>query len=225
MGSEHRIIIGAAVAATLIGSPEAMAQTAREPSVALPAVTVQSPERRVARRAAARPTTQRGAARMPSRAPAAAAPAVQAVSATNTSDRYLDKSSGTATKTDTPVLETAQSISTVTRRQMDDQNVQTVGNALRYTAGVISDADTNARYDSIFTRGFGSFGLTTSYVSFLDGLKLPRGQAFAVSSIDPFLLDRVDVLKGPSAMLYGQTSPGGLVNMVSRMPSATPFNE
>lgn len=224
MRSEHKIV-GAAVAAALMSSPEAVAQTSRDPAVALPAVTVQSPDRRAARPVASRPTQQRRAARVSARAPSAAAPVLQAVSATNTSDRYLDKSSGTATKTDTPVLDTAQSISTVTRRQMDDQNVQTVGNALRYTAGVLSDADTNARYDSIFMRGFGSFGLTTSYVSFLDGLKLPRGQAFAVSSIDPFLLDRVDVLKGHSAMLYGQSSPGGLVNMVSRMPSATPFNE
>lgn len=225
MGSDHKVIVGAAVAAALMSSPDAGAQTARDPSVALPAVTVQSPERRATRPVVTRPTAQRRTARTASRAPAATAPVVQPVSPTNTSDRYLDKSSGTATKTDTPVLETAQSISTVTRRQMDDQNVQTVGNALRYTAGVISDADTNARYDSIFMRGFGSFGLTTSYVSYLDGLKLPRGQAFAVASIDPFLLDRVDVLKGPSAMLYGQSSPGGLVNMVSRMPSATPFNE
>lgn len=223
MGSEHKIVVGAAIAAALMGVPEATAQTAREPSVSLPAVTVQPPERRAARRTATRPTTQRATVRTPSRAPAAVA--VPVVSATNTADRYLDKASGTATKTDTPVLETAQSISTVTRRQMDDQNVQTVGNALRYTSGVLSDADTNSRYDSIFMRGFGAFGLATSYVSFLDGLKLPRGQAFAVAAIDPFLLDRIDVLKGPSAMLYGQTSPGGLVNMVSRMPSATPFNE
>jgi iron complex outermembrane receptor protein len=226
MGSEHKIAVGAAIAAALMGTPEAVAQTVRDPSVALPAVTVQSPERRAARPVAARPSAQRRLARVSTRAPAVAvAPMVQPVSATNTADRYLDKSSGTATKTDTPVLETSQSISTVTRRQMDDQNVQTVGNALRYTAGVLSDADTNSRYDSIFMRGFGSFGLTTSYVSFLDGLKLPRGQAFAVAAIDPFLLDRIDVLKGPSAMLYGQTSPGGLVNQVSRMPSTTPFNE
>jgi len=52
----------------------------------------------------------------------------------NTRDRYLDKNSKAATKTDTPVLETPQSISTVTRRQIDDQNAQTISNALRYTA-------------------------------------------------------------------------------------------
>lgn len=143
----------------------------------------------------------------------------------DTSDTMLLKRTSTATRTDTPVLETPQSVTSVTRRQIDEQNPQTVGEALRYTSGVLSDRDTNSRYDSIFIRGFGSFGTTTNYVSFLDGLKLPRGQAFAQSSIDPFLLDRIDVLKGPSALLYGQVSPGGLVNMISRAPSVEPYNE
>lgn len=134
-------------------------------------------------------------------------------------------SQSTATKTSTPVLETPQSISTVTRRQMDEQNPQTVGNALRYTPGVLSEVDATTRYDSVFLRGIGGFGTSTNFVSFLDGLKLPRGQAFAVTSIDAFLLDRIDVIKGPSAVLYGQISPGGLVNLVSRQPSEIPYNE
>lgn len=142
-----------------------------------------------------------------------------------TSDRILVKSARSATKTVTPVAETPQSITTIARKQIDDQNPQTVGEALRYTAGVLSDRDSSSRYDSVFLRGFGSFGTATNYVSYLDGLKLVRGQAFATSSIDPFFLDRVDVLKGPSALLYGQISPGGLVNQVSREPSDVQSNE
>ncbi|OZI35952.1 TonB-dependent siderophore receptor [Bordetella genomosp. 1] len=138
---------------------------------------------------------------------------------TETGDRLFLSTSASATKSDTPVLETAQSVSTVTRQQLDEQGAQTVGEALRYTAGVLSDRDSNARYDSVFLRGFGAFGTATQYVNFLDGLKLPRGQAFAQAAIDPYLLDRVDVLKGPSALLYGQISPGGLVNQVSRLAS------
>ena len=137
----------------------------------------------------------------------------------DSSDRILLPTTTSATKTGTPVLETAQSISTITRKQLDDQAPQTVSEALRYTAGVLSDRDTNSRYDSVFLRGFGAFGTATNYVNFLDGLKLPRGQAFAQAAIDPYLLDRIDVLKGPSALLYGQVSPGGLVNQVSRRPS------
>ncbi|UYO38415.1 TonB-dependent siderophore receptor [Rhodopseudomonas palustris] len=224
MGSENKIVVGVAIALSLSGGSEALAQSASEASVALPPVTVQPAERRAVRRAQPAPAAQRAApARTPAREPAT--PASRPVNASNTSDRYVVRTSATATKTDTPVLETPQSISTVTRRQMDDQNVQTVANALRYSAGVLSDADTNSRFDSVFIRGFGAFGTATNYVSFLDGLKLPRGQAFANTAIDPFLLDRVEVLKGPSAVLYGQTSPGGLVNQISRMPSAVPYNE
>lgn len=225
MGINRKSVVWAALAASAISAPEAMAQQATTaPSATLPPVTVQPTAKKPARRNASRPqTAQPAQARTTLRTTARTARST--TSANNTTDRYLDQRSTSATKTDTLVLETPQSISTVTRRQIDDQNAQTVSNALRYTAGVLSDADTNSRYDSIFMRGFGSFGTTTNYVSFLDGLKLPRGQAFANTAIDPFLLDRIDVLKGPSAMLYGQTSPGGLVNQVSRMPSATPYNE
>lgn len=144
---------------------------------------------------------------------------------TGTAQTILTKSARSATKTGTPVTETPQSVTTITRKQIDDQNPQTISEALRYTAGVLSDRDSNSRYDSVFLRGFGAFGTATSYVNYLDGLKLQRGQAFATPSIDPFLLDRIDVLKGPAALLYGQVNPGGLVNQISREPSNVPSNE
>ncbi|WP_037989761.1 TonB-dependent siderophore receptor [Thalassospira permensis] len=143
----------------------------------------------------------------------------------STRDSYLDETPKSATKTSTPVLETPQSISTVTRRQLDDQNPQSVKDALNYTAGVLSTPDTTNRYDSLFMRGYGGFGTSTRIVDFLDGLRLPRGQGFALPSIDPFLLDHLDVLKGPSAVMYGQTSPGGMVNQVSRTPDDVSYNE
>nr|WP_284739373.1 TonB-dependent siderophore receptor [Rhizobium sp. CG5] len=145
--------------------------------------------------------------------------------ADNTSGSIVVKSARSATKTVTPVAETPQSITTITRKQIDDQNPQTVSEALRYTAGVLSDRDTVSRYDSVFLRGFGGFGTATNAVNYLDGLKLPRGQGFAIPSIDPFFLDHIDVLKGPAALLYGQISPGGLVNQVSREPSDVQSNE
>ncbi|MDX3925906.1 MAG: TonB-dependent siderophore receptor [Shinella sp.] len=144
---------------------------------------------------------------------------------TDTSRTVVAKSARSATKTGTPVMETPQSVTTVTRKQIDDQNPQTVSEALRYTAGVLSDRDSNSRYDSVFLRGFGAFGTATNYVNYLDGLKLQRGQAFATPSIDPFFLDHVEVLKGPAALLYGQVNPGGLVNQVSREPSSVQSNE
>ncbi|WP_298275094.1 TonB-dependent siderophore receptor [uncultured Bradyrhizobium sp.] len=198
----------------------------------LPPVSVEAPQVRRATRAVIAPRPQaapRRTARPVLQQGQVGAVAARGVSATagrtDTRDRVFATSQSTATKTSTPVLETPQSISTVTRHQLDEQNPQTVGNALRYTAGVLSEVDATSRYDSVFLRGFGAFGTATNFVSFLDGLKLPRGQAFAVTSIDAFLLDRIDVIKGPSAVLYGQISPGGLVNLVSRQPSEVPYNE
>lgn len=143
----------------------------------------------------------------------------------STRDSYVDKTPDSANKTSTPVLETPQSISTITRRQLDDQNPQSVKDALNYTAGVLSTPDTTSRYDSLFLRGYGGFGTSTRVVDFLDGLRLPRGQGFSLPSVDPFLIDHLDVLKGPSAVMYGQTSPGGMVNQVSRRPTGTAYNE
>ncbi|MBD9528591.1 TonB-dependent siderophore receptor [Paracoccus sp. PAR01] len=142
-----------------------------------------------------------------------------------TASSYALPEMRSATKTDTPVVETPQALTVVTRKQFDDQNTQTVGQALRYTSGVLSEIDASTRYDSVFLRGFGGFGTSSQFVGFLDGLRLPRGQGFAQSAIDPFLLDRVDVLKGPSALLYGQSGPGGLVNMVSRSPDGSTGGE
>ncbi len=146
-------------------------------------------------------------------------------SAAPTRNTYQPTNTYSATKTDTPVIETPQSITTVTRKQMDDLNAQTVNSALSYSAGILSSFEQNSRYDNVFIRGFGAFSTAGAYVQFLDGMKLPRSQGFGIMSIDPFLLDRIDVMKGPSALLYGQVSPGGLVNMVSRAPSAEPYNE
>lgn len=143
----------------------------------------------------------------------------------DTSSSYALPDMRSATKTDTPVVETPQALTVLTRKQFDDQNTQTVGQALRYTSGVLSEIDASTRYDSVFLRGFGGFGISSQFVSSLDGLRLPRGQAFAQPAVDPFLLDRVDVLKGPSALLYGPSSPGGLVNMVSRAPDGSTGGE
>ncbi|KAA2214670.1 TonB-dependent siderophore receptor [Teichococcus oryzae] len=138
---------------------------------------------------------------------------------------YVAPVTTTGSKTDTPLIEAPQSVGVVTRDQIDDQAAQSVSQALRYTAGVLGEIRPSARYDSVFVRGFGGQGTNAAFVNFLDGLRQGRGLYFGVPNTDPWLLERIEVLRGPASVLYGQTGAGGLVNLVSRRPSADHVNE
>jgi iron complex outermembrane receptor protein len=132
---------------------------------------------------------------------------------------YVARRSASATKTDTPLIETPQSVTVVTRDQMDDQGVQSVSQALRYSASVLGETRlSTGRYDSVFIRGFGGAGSGAGFVNNLDGLRLLRGYNFLVPTIEPWGLERVEVLRGPASVVFGQVKPGGLINMISKRP-------
>lgn len=137
-------------------------------------------------------------------------------------DGIVARRSAGATKTDTPLLETPQAVSVVTRAQMDAQGANTVSEALRYTPGVFAESNGyDIRYDWLYIRGFNSYG-----TMWLDGLVLPGDpNNYATPSINPYALERIDVIKGPASVLYGRTIPGGLVNQVGKRPQATPHHE
>ncbi|WP_443678759.1 TonB-dependent siderophore receptor [Paraburkholderia unamae] len=128
------------------------------------------------------------------------------------------KRSITATKTDTPIVRVPQSVSVVTREQMDQQGATTVDQALRYTPGVYSQDSTDFRFDQLRGRGF-------DYAEYLDGLILQPSAYYANPRIDPYFLERIEVLRGPASVLYGAGSPAGIVNMVSKMPTEEPVHE
>lgn len=131
---------------------------------------------------------------------------------------YTATRSATATKTDTAITETPRSISVVTAQRMEDQGVQTVQDALRYVSGVRSEAyGLDARVDSALVRG-------SSPTTFLDGLQQSFGH-YTNTRSDPFTLERIEVLKGPASMLYGQSPVAGVVNMVSKRPRAEQATE
>ncbi|NYZ13152.1 TonB-dependent siderophore receptor [Azospirillum sp. RWY-5-1] len=141
---------------------------------------------------------------------------------------YVARQSAMATKTDTPLIETPQSVSVVTRDQMDAQAVRNLADALNYTSGVMTARNGDASSfggDGIQVRGFGGDGTTgVSFNEYLDGLRL-KGSGYVTSGLDPYLFERVEVLKGPASVLFGQTSPGGLVNMVTKQPSPNARHE
>ncbi|KAF1070446.1 MAG: Ferrichrome outer membrane transporter/phage receptor [Pseudomonas citronellolis] len=131
---------------------------------------------------------------------------------------YVAKRSVTATKTDTPLHETPQSISVVSREQMQAQGVLSVNEALRYTPGVSSYGANNRSDWYTVIRGF-------SPTTYLDGLQLPNTINLASWMADPYMLERVEILRGPAGVLYGQGDPGGVINQVSKRPSSVAAHE
>ncbi|MCY1263414.1 TonB-dependent siderophore receptor [Metapseudomonas sp. CR1201] len=122
------------------------------------------------------------------------------------------------TKTDTAIIEVPRSISVITREQLDSRPTLNLNDSLRYTAGVMSSGyGSDSRSDWLKVRGFVP-------TQFLDGLPLPVG-SFANPKIEPWNLERIAVLRGPASSVYGQTPPGGLLDMVSRRPQEEQANE
>ncbi|KQN49447.1 ferrichrome ABC transporter [Serratia sp. Leaf50] len=130
------------------------------------------------------------------------------------------KHSATGTKTDTPIVKTPQSISVVTREEMDTRQPATVKEALNYAPGVFASRGSSNTIDAVEIRGFTSVN-TNQY---LDGIKL-QGDNYSEVSMDPYMLERVELLRGPSSVLYGKSNPGGVITMVSKRPTTEPLHE
>lgn len=132
---------------------------------------------------------------------------------------YVATDSSAGTKTNTPILEIPQSISIVTRDQMNDQQPQSLNEALRYSPGVVPESEgVSSNFwsgSSLLLRGF------TPEV-YLDGLEDDGG---GNDLIDSYFYQRVAVLSGPSSVIYGQASPGGVVDVESKRPSTFPIHE
>ncbi|MEH3108260.1 MAG: TonB-dependent siderophore receptor [Sphingomonas fennica] len=130
-----------------------------------------------------------------------------------------------STKTDTPIIESPQSISIISREEIDLRASPTISDALSYTAGVQPDPfGADSRTDEVTVRGFGAGGFSSNN-NFVDGLRLPSGGQWTRPGFDPFGLQQIEVLKGPSGALYGQTAPGGVVNLVTKRPTERAHGE
>ncbi|MEH1240809.1 ferrichrome porin FhuA [Serratia marcescens] len=133
---------------------------------------------------------------------------------------YVAKRSATGTKTDTPIEKNPQSVSVVTREEMDMRQPDTVKSALAYAPGVFASRGSSTTYDAVAIRGFPA----TNTTQYLDGLRL-LGDNYSEASIDPYFLERAELLRGPVSVLYGKSNPGGLVSMVSKRPTTEPLRE
>ncbi len=119
----------------------------------------------------------------------------------------------TATKTDTAIIKVPQSISVVDADLIAARGAIGVQEALRYTPGLRTEPNgSDYRFDYIILRGFGS-------TDFIDGMRQPDGSF--TSRTEAYNLERIEVLRGPSSVLYGQAAPGGIVNSLTKAPQFT----
>ena len=197
-------------------APAAQPTPSGQPAVSLPSVNVNPavarPKARTQTTKKAQPTRRVAA---PTQAAPVTRPAILGERGLGSVQGYAARDSVTATKTDTPILAIPQSISVITRDQIVSQQAQTIPEALRYTPGVMTELyGASSVADEIKVRGFIA-------PRFLDGLRLPYDTVlqFGQSKTETYGLERLEVLRGPSSGIYGHTSPGGLINMVSKRPT------
>ncbi|MGJ8564606.1 MAG: TonB-dependent siderophore receptor [Alphaproteobacteria bacterium] len=127
---------------------------------------------------------------------------------------YVAEGSDTATKANIPLIRTPQSISVITREQIDLLNFIDAQQAVRYTAGAFGENyGPDLRFDFVTVRGF-------TPQQYIDGLAAPVSTSIRSVGLDLYAFESMDILKGPASALYGSSPPGGLYNQTSRRPDS-----
>jgi iron complex outermembrane receptor protein len=136
-------------------------------------------------------------------------------------DGYVANESTTGSKTDTPIIETPQSISVISAERLEEQAASSLGDALRYSAGVTGELF------GLDQRGYGmrirGFEVDNNY--YRDGLQYKGTSFVSFLPLDVYGAERLEILRGPASVLYGQASPGGILNYVSKRATAEPQYE
>ena len=140
---------------------------------------------------------------------AASADDQRTIIVTGANDGYVASNSVTATKTDTPLIDVPQTINVVTREQLDDQSHHSLADVLRYIPGTTVGQGEGNR-DQITLRG-----QNTTADFFVDGVRDDVQYYRGLYNID-----RVEILKGPYALIFGRGGGGGIINRVQKSPVA-----
>jgi iron complex outermembrane recepter protein len=127
---------------------------------------------------------------------------------------YAVSNSSTATKTDTPIMDTPASVRVIPQAVLRDQQVTRLQDAVKNVSGVQLLQASGGQYEDFIIRGFGG---GVNYDRFRNGIRIPA------LTFDFANVEQVDVLKGSAAMLYGRMEPGGIVNVVTKKPLDIPY--
>jgi iron complex outermembrane recepter protein len=128
--------------------------------------------------------------------------------------RYKPKRATTATKTEADIMDIPQVVNVVPAQVLIDQQARSLDDAIKNVSGITMGNNFGHTADSLFIRGFGGgfFGASSGILR--DGLRSQTSRNFSITT------ERVEVLKGPSSLLYGIQDPGGVVNVISKKPLA-----
>ena len=146
---------------------------------------------------------------------------IKAQSPIGTGDGYVASQTATGFKAGIPLTELPQSVSVVTEKELQDRKPQQVQDALVYVPGVTSGIwGVDDRFDQFLIRGFdlGTYGI------YRDGLS-SKAQNFTGFKIEPYMIQRIDVLRGPSSVVYGSNDAAGMINVTSKRPTFEKFAE
>jgi len=131
---------------------------------------------------------------------------------------YVVPSVSTVTRTDTPLAEIPRSIQVIPEAVFEDQAISTLNDALRNVSGVLQNS-ADARGQRFVIRGFDNASVLR------DGFRPTFGFSGNIGYPELANIERIEVLKGPAAILYGVSEPGGVINLVSEQPLSVPFYE
>lgn len=124
-------------------------------------------------------------------------------------DGYQAKRASTASKSSVPLKEEAQSVQVVTPQTIEDFQVKSLDDAMKFVSGMTQSNTLAGTQDGFVKRGFGD---NTDGSTLRDGVRSNLSRNFDATT------ERVEVLKGPASLLYGALEPGGLINVISKRP-------
>ena len=125
---------------------------------------------------------------------------------------YAVPNANSATKTDTPIMETPVAVQVIPRAVMQDQQAVQLGDAVKNVSGVFQGFTFGGLGEEFMIRGF-----NTNNANYLDGFRWPASRLTTANA------ERIEVVKGAAANLYGRIQPGGMINVVTKRPQATPY--
>ncbi|RZA24975.1 MAG: hypothetical protein EOP10_08245 [Proteobacteria bacterium] len=127
-------------------------------------------------------------------------------------DMFVQQTSSAGNKDDKALKDTPQSVSVISQGQVKDQGAKSIQEATRYTAGVQAEPfATDIRGNYVFIRG-------SEAGQFRDGMQTIFSANTTQTRFPVFGAEKIEVLRGPSSMLYGQSSVGGIVNVITKIP-------